>query len=151
MANQQDVALTPETRSRVNQLLQTGKAAYDSGDKRAAHDACREAALLDPYDERVWMGLARVVDGAEDKRVCLENALAINPYNSSARQQLRAYTRTIERSEEEAARYNERLKAKRRAHRRTFMKGIGYGIAATVVAIMIAFIIGTIIYGLGGI
>jgi Flp pilus assembly protein TadD len=151
MANEQSAAITAESRSRLNELLKTGKAAFDAGDKQAAHDALREAALIDPYNEQVWMGLARVVDGAEDKRVCLENALAINPYNATARQQLLAYNRTIERSEEEAARYHERLKAKRRAHRRTFWKGVGYGIVAALVAIIIAVIIGTIIFGLGGI
>lgn len=69
--------------------MQDGKHAYERGKKQIAHDLWREAAMLDPYNEGVWLALLKVLDQRADRIVCLNNILAINPTNVHARQLLR--------------------------------------------------------------
>ncbi len=69
--------------SQFQSLMARGQAALSEGDERAAHDAWRAAAMLDPTDESVWLALLAVVDNPEDMRVCRENIRIINP-NSQA-------------------------------------------------------------------
>ena len=68
--------------------MQAGRVAYTAGKRRMAHDLWREAANIDPYNEQVWLALLDVVEADADKRVCLQNILAINPLNVQARRQL---------------------------------------------------------------
>lgn len=77
----------------VDTLLRRGRTALQRGNRRRAHALWREAATVDPYDERVWQALLTVVETPDDRRVCLENILAINPLNTEARRQLRALSR----------------------------------------------------------
>ena len=77
-----------DRRERFNDLLLAGKQAYEAGDRRAAHDRWRAAAAIDPYNEKVWTALLRVLDDEDDRRVCLENIIAINPMNVQARRLL---------------------------------------------------------------
>jgi hypothetical protein len=74
----------------VEALLGEGDAALAAGDRATAHARWRKAAAADPYDERVWLRLLRVIDDDDDRRVCLENIIGLNPLNTEARQQLRA-------------------------------------------------------------
>ncbi len=60
---------------------------------RAAHNIWRQAAVTNPYDERVWTSLMDVLIYDDDREVCLENIIAINPLNTEARRQLRALKR----------------------------------------------------------
>ncbi len=76
---------TQSRHQRFDELMQAGNQALDAGDRRAAHDRWREAATIDPYSELVWTSLLRVLDDDEDRRVCLENIIAINPMNVQAR------------------------------------------------------------------
>lgn len=71
--------------------MQAGRVAYNEGKRKLAHDHWREAALVDPYEEKIWQALYRVVDSEEDRIVCLENIIAINPMNVQARRRLHAY------------------------------------------------------------
>ncbi|MBK8029892.1 MAG: hypothetical protein IPK17_10365 [Chloroflexi bacterium] len=75
--------------ARVKQLLQEGEQAFASGDRRLAHETWREAVTADPYNEVVWLALLRVLEGEDDRVVCLENIIAINPLNVEARRLLR--------------------------------------------------------------
>lgn len=74
---------------RVNALLRKGERAFQRGDARQAHRVWRAAASVAPYDERVWWALLRVLETRADRRVCLENIIAINPLNAEARRLLR--------------------------------------------------------------
>ena len=47
------------------------------------------AIELDDHDEQAWLWLSSVVESPADKRVCLENVLAINPDNRAAQKGLR--------------------------------------------------------------
>ncbi|HEX3050246.1 MAG TPA: hypothetical protein VHP83_06280 [Aggregatilineaceae bacterium] len=48
----------------------------------------RQAIEIDPYHEQVWLWLASVVETNEDRLVCFENVLELNPSNPTARKQL---------------------------------------------------------------
>ncbi len=77
----------------LDDLLTAGREAFSSGDREAAHDLWRAAAVANPYDERVWTSLLDVLVHEDDREVCLENIIAINPLNPDARRQLRALRR----------------------------------------------------------
>ena len=72
-------------------LIEAGRMAYAQGNRQRAHDLWREAATMDPYSEQVWLALLDVLDSDDDRVVCLQNIIAINPMNIQARRQLRAY------------------------------------------------------------
>lgn len=69
-------------------LFSAGKEAARQGDKARAHLYFRRAIEVDPYHELVWLWLASVVMTDEDRRVCFENVLELNPDNPTARRQL---------------------------------------------------------------
>jgi thioredoxin-like negative regulator of GroEL len=69
-------------------LFKAGKDAARQGDKVKAHELFRQAIEVDPYHELVWLWLATVVDSDDDRRVCFENVLELNPASLSARRQL---------------------------------------------------------------
>jgi hypothetical protein len=137
-----------EWNRRVDDLLQAGKRAFDENKPRLAHDLWREAATLDPYDERVWMALMRVLESPEDKRVCLENILAINPLNAKARRQLRAFQTSAERAvvgkKQRRAHTGAGRKQKSHAPPRTLV----IGIVAGVVGIALGVLVSVVVYGL---
>jgi thioredoxin-like negative regulator of GroEL len=70
------------------QLFTAGKQAARDGNRAKAHDLFRQAVAVDPYHEMVWLWLASVVDSDDDRRVCFENILELNPSNQTARRQL---------------------------------------------------------------
>lgn len=78
-------------------LMREGRLALKQGDRELAHDLWREAAMLNPYNEQVWLALLEVLDTLEDRRVCLQNIVEINPLNVQARRMLRAYEARQER------------------------------------------------------
>ena len=121
----------------VDVLLRRGQEVIAS-DPTRAHQYFREAALRDPYDERVWDHLLRTVESPEDKRVCLENIVSINPLNADARRQLRALD-TRKRAEEAERRLIERRKrGGGRVFRQSVAAGMGIGVLATVLAVFLA-------------
>jgi ferric-dicitrate binding protein FerR (iron transport regulator) len=82
-------------------LYKAGKNAAQQGQNAIAHDLLRQAIEIDPYHEQVWLWLASVVETDEDRRVCFENVLELNPENATAKQQLdrleqRALTMTMQ-------------------------------------------------------
>jgi hypothetical protein len=121
----------------VDVLLRKGQEILDS-DPQRAHVYFREAALRDPYDERVWEHLLRTVDDPEDQRVCLQNIVAINPLNADARRRLRALE-TRKRAEEAEKRLIERRKQRGgRVFRQAVLAGMGIGLLATALAVFLA-------------
>ncbi len=85
-------------------LFREGKRAAREGDRSRAHALFRRAIEIDPYHERIWLWLASVVESDEDKRVCFENVLALNPANPTARHQLRQLEAKARRMAQEAQR-----------------------------------------------
>jgi tetratricopeptide (TPR) repeat protein len=75
--------------AQVTGLLQHGIAAARAGRKEEARQYLLQATDLDERNEQAWLWLSGVVESFEDRRVCLENVLAINPANPHARQGLR--------------------------------------------------------------
>jgi len=69
-------------------LFKAGKDAARAGENKKAHDLFRQAIEIDPYREQAWLWLASVVETDEDRRVCFENVLELNPGNTTARHQL---------------------------------------------------------------
>lgn len=134
--------------ARVNELLAAGKQALAEGKRKQAHDLWREAAILAPYDERVWIALFKVLDTREDRRVCLENIIAINPLNAKARRLLRGFATEEERqAEAEAARQRAaalRRQRRRRAFRRALFIGLLLGVVVGVVISVLAYSYGLI-------
>lgn len=69
-------------------LFKAGKDAARAGKNEEAHELFRQAIEIDPYREQAWLWLASVVETDEDRRVCFENVLELNPGNTTARRQL---------------------------------------------------------------
>ncbi len=87
-------------------LFTAGKNAARLGRKQEAHDLFRQAIEVDPYHEQVWLWLASVVETDEDRQVCFENVLELNPENPTARRQLQKLT-------QRAAEYNATFSSQR--------------------------------------
>ncbi|MBN1979641.1 MAG: tetratricopeptide repeat protein [Anaerolineae bacterium] len=73
----------------VTELLKRGIAAAKAGRKEEARQALLQVIELDERNEQAWLWLSGVIDSVEDRRVCLDNVLAINPDNPYAQQGLR--------------------------------------------------------------
>ncbi len=99
-------------------LLEAGKQAYTDGDREAAHELWRSAAVANPYDERVWVALLDVLTQDEDREVCLENIIAINPLNPDARRQLRTIRRERRIRDEAAQQQAEGTGSRKRRQRK---------------------------------
>lgn len=69
-------------------MMRLGHVARTQGDHRMAHHYWRQAAIIQPDNESVWVALLQVLESEEDRRVCLQNILAINPANQQAARQL---------------------------------------------------------------
>ena len=72
----------------IPELLRRGISAAKAGRREEARQILLHIVELDKRNEQAWLWLSGVVDGREDRRVCLENVLAINPANPHARQGL---------------------------------------------------------------
>ncbi|MBN1137964.1 MAG: hypothetical protein JXM73_15345, partial [Anaerolineae bacterium] len=73
----------------ITELLRQGIAAAKAGQNQQARDLLLQVVDRDESNERAWLWLSGVVDSLDDRRLCLENVLAINPANPYARAGLR--------------------------------------------------------------
>lgn len=73
----------------VEILIKDGIRAHKAQKTDEAFEALSKATELDPYNVQAWLWLSAVVDSEEDKRVCLENVLHIDPDNASAQKGLK--------------------------------------------------------------
>jgi hypothetical protein len=83
-------SLPPDQAEAFGRMMRLGQACYSQGARKQAHRYWRRAALVDPGRESVWLALMQVVETEEDRRVCLQNILAINPRNRVALKQMEA-------------------------------------------------------------
>jgi len=70
--------------AQVTSLLQQGIAAVKAGDKELAREFLMQVVDLDERNEQGWLWLSGVVEMIEDRRLCLENVLAVNPDSAPA-------------------------------------------------------------------
>jgi tetratricopeptide (TPR) repeat protein len=75
--------------ARAKKLLQDGIAAAKAGKNNEARMFLEQAVELDERSEQGWLWLSGVVDSLEERRICLEHVLAINPNNEHAQAGLR--------------------------------------------------------------
>lgn len=73
------------TSFQVAQWLRQGIAAARAGDAERAYELLLKVVEIDQYNEQAWLWLSSVVESDDDREVCLENVLAINPDNKVAK------------------------------------------------------------------
>ncbi len=71
-------------KQKANQLLRQGIAAVRSGERESAHDLLGRAVECDPDNPSAWLWLSGVVDDLDERELCLENVLALDPQNAAA-------------------------------------------------------------------
>jgi hypothetical protein len=79
---------TPDP-SQVAGLLARGIAAARAGRLEEARRALHRVVKLDERSEQGWLWLSGVVESLDERRICLENVLAINPASELGRKGLR--------------------------------------------------------------
>ncbi len=133
-------------------LIEAGRMAYAQGNRQRAHDLWREAATIDPYSEQVWLALLDVLDSDDDRIVCLQNIIAINPMNIQARRQLRAYgaktqelnaIRSIgpKATQRTATKSGQARPSQRVLLRRAILLGIALGLSGVLFAIVLSILV----------
>ena len=73
---------------KVDQLLRQSIAAAKSGQRERARELLARVLEQDEKNASAWLWLSGVVDGLDDREVCLENVLALDPGHEVARQGL---------------------------------------------------------------
>jgi tetratricopeptide (TPR) repeat protein len=73
---------------RVDQLLRQGIAAAKSSQRERARELLTRVVEQDEENVSAWLWLSGVVDSLDDRAVCLENVLALDPSHEVARQGL---------------------------------------------------------------
>lgn len=76
----------------LNQWLQEGIIAAKAGERVKARTRLLDVVEQDQTNEIAWYWLYQLFDYDEDKQICLENLILINPQNEWARQELGRYT-----------------------------------------------------------
>jgi len=71
--------------SQIEQLLEQGIAAAKAGHSEQARQLLMQVVEIDERSEQGWLWLSEVVETTDDRRICLENVLAINPEHAHAR------------------------------------------------------------------
>ena len=74
--------------SDANRYAKAGIKAIKNGEREKGRQFLEKAISLDEKNEYAWLWLTAVVSSAEEKHICLDNVLAINPTNKSARKGL---------------------------------------------------------------
>jgi hypothetical protein len=77
------------TRQELEQWLHEGILAAKAGQHEQARFRLLDVVEQDQTNEAAWFWLYRVFEHYDDKRVCLENLITINPQNKWAQEELR--------------------------------------------------------------
>ncbi len=72
----------------MDELLREGIAAAKSGQRERAYDLLRQVVEEDEENVLAWLWLSGVSDSLDDREICLENVLALDPTNEAARKGL---------------------------------------------------------------
>ncbi|MFP4345401.1 MAG: hypothetical protein ACLFU8_11970 [Anaerolineales bacterium] len=73
--------------------LREGVAAVKAGDVVRARELLTEVVVRDEENVRAWFSLSEVVEDDEEREICLENVLTLDPGNLEARKRLEALQR----------------------------------------------------------
>jgi hypothetical protein len=84
--------------SNVDALVNEGIAALKSGRRAEARQALQKATEIEQQNEKAWLWLSAVVDTPEERLICLENVLALNPSNQKAQRGLEETQRALNQS-----------------------------------------------------
>ena len=76
------------TPSESDEKLQLGIAALKAGEKEKARELFMAVIENDENNEQAWLWLSGAVNNHEDKKICLENVLTLNPNNQAAKRGL---------------------------------------------------------------
>lgn len=81
------------------QLLREGITAARAGQKERARNLLLQVIEQNERSEPAWLWLSGIIDDPEERRICLENVLAINPHNAAAQAGLRFLNGSVQPSE----------------------------------------------------
>jgi hypothetical protein len=81
----------------IQNLLDEGIAALRAGRKEEARNKLMQVINTDERNEYGWLYLSEAVEADEDREICLENVLAINPANERAETELKALREKVAR------------------------------------------------------
>ena len=84
----QEASTADPNSKKAQALLQQGYIAYNNWEIEKARLLWRKAAVVDPANEEAWQALYNVIQDDEDRKVCLQNILVLNPDNQEAEQRL---------------------------------------------------------------
>ena len=76
---------TPE----IKKWLKAASVAHKAGEKEKVRTILAQVLAVDERNEQGWLLLSQTVRAREDRQLCLENVLAINPDSQLAQQELR--------------------------------------------------------------
>jgi hypothetical protein len=79
----------------VDDLLREGVAAAKAGQHEHARDLLTRVVAQDERNAVAWLWLSGVVESLEDREICMENVLAVEPDNAAARRGLAAVRRQM--------------------------------------------------------
>lgn len=74
----------------IQALLQEGIAAAEAGQREQARERLMQVVEREDENVTAWLWLSRVVDTDEDRQVCFENVLTLDPDNREAQEGLAA-------------------------------------------------------------
>ena len=131
---------------RFEELFQAGRSAFAMGNLQQAHDFWKEAARLSPFNEQVWLALLDVIDSDEDRRVCLQNILQINPMNVQARRMLNLIVARKESAEQLHADKKTVVKKDKSRRRGVFARAFFLGIVIGLSGIVFGIVLSILIY-----
>ncbi len=80
----------------IETTLRQAAAAAKAGRKAEARHLLETVLDADERNEQAWLWMSGVVDSDEERIICLENVLTINPQNQAARKGLAAFGITPE-------------------------------------------------------
>ena len=83
-----------ESKASVQAWLREGITAVKKGDRVQGRKLLEKVLAADERNEQAWLWLSGAVDSAEDRQICLENVLAINPDNALAKKGLAKLAQT---------------------------------------------------------
>jgi len=72
----------------LEENLERGIAAAKAGNKREARRLLKAVVKADENQLEAWLWLSRIVDSLEEREICLENVLTLDPANAFAQKEL---------------------------------------------------------------
>jgi len=91
------------TRPEIEQWLHEGILAAKAGEREEARFRLLDVVEQDQANEAAWFWLYQVFERYDDKRICLENLITINPQNKWAQEELRYLISAISGNKDQAS------------------------------------------------